>query len=135
MWLEFGFTPFVSIAEGAVDCIVVRVVVRERSEGAGDENVLPPPPVVAPVRPPDDPALDDLVVVSGLVDEVDGLLLSADGGPDFPLTSMEEKLPVRPGAGVEMERCSFLWVLGGAHDAGYGLLREFVVDFLDLEAC
>ena len=88
MWLEFGFAPFVSIAEGAVDCTVVRVVVRERSEGAGDENVLPPPPVVAPVRPPDDPVLDDLVVVSGLVDGVDGLWLFADG--DFPSTSTEE---------------------------------------------
>jgi hypothetical protein len=28
---------------GASDCIVVRVVVRERTEGAGEENVLSPP--------------------------------------------------------------------------------------------
>lgn len=31
-------TPF-----GAIDCMVVRVVVRDRTEGAGDEKVLSPP--------------------------------------------------------------------------------------------
>jgi hypothetical protein len=100
--LELGFAPFVSIAEGAVDCTVVRVVVRERSDGAGDENVLPPPPVVAPVRPPDDSALDDFVVSAlvervGAVDlllKVGGLWLPADGGPDSLPPSMEEMLPV-----------------------------------------
>lgn len=30
-------------AAGASDCIVVRVVVRDRTDGAGDENVLSPP--------------------------------------------------------------------------------------------
>jgi hypothetical protein len=91
MLLELGFAPFASIAEGAVDCTVVRVVVRERSDGAGDENVLPPP-AVAPVRP------DDLVVVSGLVERVGaadlllkvaGRWLSDDGGPDTLPPSME----------------------------------------------
>ena len=33
-------------AEGAADCIVVRVVVKERTEGARDENVLPSPPSI-----------------------------------------------------------------------------------------
>ena len=33
-------------AEGAADCIVVSVVVRERTDGAGDEKVLPSPPVL-----------------------------------------------------------------------------------------
>ncbi len=28
---------------GAIDCIVVRVVVKDRTEGAGDEKVLSPP--------------------------------------------------------------------------------------------
>jgi hypothetical protein len=44
--------PRLRIFEGAVDCIVVRVVVRECSEPLGDEKVLPPltkllPPVSA----------------------------------------------------------------------------------------
>ncbi len=30
--------------DGAEDCMVVRVVVRDRTDGAGDENVLPSPP-------------------------------------------------------------------------------------------
>jgi hypothetical protein len=32
----------VVVAGGAAECIVVRVVVRDRTDGAGDENVLPP---------------------------------------------------------------------------------------------
>ena len=31
-------------AEGAPDCMVVNVVVVDRTEGAGDEKVLPAPP-------------------------------------------------------------------------------------------
>jgi hypothetical protein len=139
MLLELGFAPFVSIVEGAVDCMVVRVVVRERSDGAGDENVLPPP-AVTPVRPSDDPALDDLVVVSGLVERVGAadlllkggaLWLSADGGGDS-LPPTEERLPVRPDGGAETKWCTFLWPPGWTHEPGYGLLRTLA--FLDLEA-
>ena len=32
--------------DGAVDCMVVKVVVRERSDWLGDENVLLPPIVL-----------------------------------------------------------------------------------------
>ena len=32
--------------EGAADCMVVSVVVRDRTDGAGDEKVLPSPPVI-----------------------------------------------------------------------------------------
>lgn len=40
-------------AEGAADCIVVRVVVNERTEGAGEVNVLPSPPSIPfKLRPP-----------------------------------------------------------------------------------
>jgi hypothetical protein len=48
----FWAWPRLRTFEGAVDCIVVRVVVRECSEPFGDEKVLPPltkllPPVSA----------------------------------------------------------------------------------------
>jgi len=61
--------------EGAVDCMVVSVVVRDRTEGAGDENVLPsPPPAPRELTPPPNvavvPALEwafSELTVSGLV--------------------------------------------------------------------
>ena len=37
------FVPPIKL-DGAADCIVVSVVVIDRTEGAGDENVLPSPP-------------------------------------------------------------------------------------------
>ena len=43
--------------EGAVDCIVVRVVVRERSEWFGDEKVLLLPKLLKPVSALDLPEL------------------------------------------------------------------------------
>jgi len=53
----------VAVGAGATaECMVVRVVVRERTDGAGDENVLSAPlpeltpPTVALVAPPDDAA-------------------------------------------------------------------------------
>ena len=40
-------------ADGAADCMVVRVVVKERTDGAGEENVLPsPPPIPVELRAP-----------------------------------------------------------------------------------
>jgi hypothetical protein len=41
LWL---FCVLYSWVEGAVECTVVRVVVMDRIEGAGDEKVLPSPP-------------------------------------------------------------------------------------------
>lgn len=38
--------------EGAADWIVVRVVVKERTEGAGEEKVLPSPPPLELKAPP-----------------------------------------------------------------------------------
>ena len=38
--------------DGAADCIVVSVVVNDRTEGAGDENVLPSPPRPLELWPP-----------------------------------------------------------------------------------
>lgn len=37
--------------DGAADCTVVKVVVNDRTEGAGEENVLPSPPPFE-LRPP-----------------------------------------------------------------------------------
>jgi hypothetical protein len=54
-WLPAASGP------AAVECIVVRVVVNDRRDGAGDENVLSaplpvlgPPPTVADVPAPDE---------------------------------------------------------------------------------
>ena len=38
--------------EGAADWMVVRVVVKERTEGAGEEKVLPSPPPLELRAPP-----------------------------------------------------------------------------------
>lgn len=71
--------------DGADDCIVVNVVVSDRTDGAGEENVLPSPPpfplvLRAPPAVPVVPALEGAVselTVSGLVDSV--------GAADFVL--------------------------------------------------
>jgi hypothetical protein len=39
----FWFWAILSTFEGALDCIVVKVVVRECSDPCGEEKVLPPP--------------------------------------------------------------------------------------------
>ena len=38
--------------EGAADCTVVKVVVNDRTEGAGEEKVLPSPPPCVLISPP-----------------------------------------------------------------------------------
>jgi hypothetical protein len=38
--------------DGAADCTVVNVVVNDRTDGAGDENVLPSPPPFVLTPPP-----------------------------------------------------------------------------------
>lgn len=39
--------------DGAEDCMVVKVVVRDRTDGAGEENVLPsPPPLLLELNAP-----------------------------------------------------------------------------------
>jgi hypothetical protein len=78
--------------EGALDCIVVKVVVSERSEWFGEENVLPPPTVLLfPVSALDLPecTVSGCVATVGAVD----LLLLASGWrrPD-PGSSADVKL-------------------------------------------
>ena len=61
---------------GAADCTVVTVVVKERTLGAGDENVLPAPPMPFELKAPPAvltvPAFDcpSECVVSAFVDTV-----------------------------------------------------------------
>lgn len=62
---ECGALWDVVAGAGAAECIVVRVVVRDRTEGAGEENVLSlprpeltPQPTVAFVPSPDDGACE-----------------------------------------------------------------------------
>lgn len=62
--------------DGAADCTVVRVVVRDRTDGAGEEKVLPSPPPLELMPPPavaDVPALENAVsdiVASPFVERV-----------------------------------------------------------------
>lgn len=63
--------------EGAVDCIVVNVVVIDLTDGVGEENVLPSPPptpleLTAPPTVAVVPAFECAAseIVSGLVDTV-----------------------------------------------------------------
>jgi hypothetical protein len=76
--LGVGFaTPFAAVL---AECIVVRVVARDRSDGAGDEKVLSaprpvlgPPPTVPAVPAPDEAPCDCAAsecAKSGSVDDV-----------------------------------------------------------------
>lgn len=48
LWVWFGGCP----APGAAECIVVRVVVNDRTDGAGEEKVLSTPrPTLTPTVP------------------------------------------------------------------------------------
>ena len=72
--------------EGAADWTVVRVVANERTDGAGDENVLPSPPsalAAVPLVPAFDCAASD-TAVSPLVDIVGALDLLLVAGGAFP---------------------------------------------------
>ena len=105
---------------GAADWMVVRVVVRERTEGAGEEKVLPSPPawwaeaaVPAPVVVV--PVLDCAAsecVVPGFVETVGATDLfpggnwdpSWDTGRELRLCDGEPSRQLRPDGGVENER-------------------------------
>ena len=92
--------------EGALDWIVVKVVVRERSEWLGDEKVLPPPivllcPVSALERPE---RIVSLLVAT--VGAVDLLLFARRRWLPEPASSTEVKLSLERGVtGLEKERC------------------------------
>ena len=133
--------------DGADDCMVVSVVVRERTECVGDEKLLSltAPPVVIVV-----PALEGAVSelsVSGLVDTVgaaDLVLLvgagwpSLEAGRDSLLCDGETLLILRPDGGVWNDKCLFpLLGIGAAvfdlPELGYGLFLE-MLSFLDFES-
>lgn len=48
----YTFCALYKWAEGAADRTVVKVVVNDRTDGAGDENVLPSPPPQLELIPP-----------------------------------------------------------------------------------
>lgn len=122
-----GFAlPFeVGAALGAADCIVVRVVVNERREGAGDENVLSAPrpeltphPTVAFVPCPEDAACEGAAsecAPSGSVETVAAVDLFPIVGGGRPssddrrecLRSTEDALIELPVGTVENERWPF----------------------------
>jgi hypothetical protein len=75
----------VVFAGGAAECIVVRVVVKDRTDGAGDEKVLSPWPVLIP--PPmvaDVPAADDAPCEGA----------ASECGPSVDIVGAEDLLPM-----------------------------------------
>lgn len=108
------------MAGGAAECIVVRVVVRDRTDGAGDENVLSPwpeptpPPIVADVPAADGAPCDggvsdgcpsvDTVGAEDLFPMVGGWCPSSDMLADCPLSFNDAVLIELPVGTVEKER-------------------------------
>lgn len=121
--------------DGAVDCIVVRVVVKLRSEWLGEENVLlrpspsrllSPPPIVFEVPALEKPASE--WIVSGFVARVGAAdLLLRMGAVILPLESLYELVKlVASDRGVLKDRRPLAVLLGPGRwrwpDSGYGLL-------------
>ena len=123
-------TPPPRTCEGAVDWIVVRVVVSECSEALGDEKVLPPPirwllPVSALERA--ECSVSGMVATVGAVDL---LLLARARCWSSAASSTEVKLSLeraRGVSGVEKERWAGALAVTTA-DSGYGLF--FAAAFL-----
>jgi hypothetical protein len=129
---------------------VVRVVVSERTDGAGEENVLSLPrpeltPTVAFVASPDEGACEgaasecawscsvDMVAASDLLPIVGGGNPSTDDRTEC-LRSKDVVLIEVPVGTVENERCPFgaaEFPFIGRPDSGYGLL--FLVRFCFFE--
>jgi hypothetical protein len=107
-------------AGGAAECIVVRVVVKDRTDGAGDENVLSPrpeptpPPTVADVPAADDAPCEgvasegrpsvDIVGTEVLLPMVGSWCPSSDTLTDGLLLFKDDVLVVLPVGTVEKER-------------------------------
>jgi hypothetical protein len=143
----------VGAACGADEWIVVSVVVKDRTEGAGEENVLSwplpeliPQPIVVFVSLPDDGAWDGAAsewATSGSVDIVAAIdLLPMVGGIpsseeriDRPLRSREFVLIDVPVGTVENDRRS-LGIVDPPFrrpDSGYGLLFLEGASFFELD--
>lgn len=122
--------------EGAVDCMVVNVVVRERSEWFGDEKVLLLPRLLKPVSAFDLPewTVSACVATVGAVDLL--LFASARCWLASLLSSTDVKLSVERGVtGLEKERrLPFAFPLAFPltwPDSGYGLF--FAAVFFDFD--
>lgn len=118
----FGAGLFAGTVAGAADCMVVRVVVIDRTDGAGEENVLSAPrpevpyPIVAFVPSPDDGACDgaasecafsasvDIVAAIDLFPIVGGGRPSSDDRTDCLLCRIDDVLMELPVGTVEKER-------------------------------
>lgn len=88
-WFWFGLT--------ATDWIVVRVVVRDRTEGAGDEKVLSPP--ILPLAVLLVPAMEEVMC--------DGAMMDWQASPSVPAT---ERPPAVGGAAPSTEDWSDVWL-------------------------
>jgi hypothetical protein len=132
-WLPAASGP------AAVECIVVRVVVNDRRDGAGDENVLSAPlpvlgtpPTVADVPAPDEAPWDCAASASvDIVGATDRFPIVGGGRPSTEerherlLRSMDVVLAVRPVGTVEEDKCPFTGAVElpfNGPDAIYGLL-------------
>ena len=105
---------------GAAECIVVRVVVKDRTDGAGEENVLSPwpvltpPPIVADVPAPDDAPCEgaasecgpsvDIVGAEDLLPMVGGRPPFSDMLTEFRLRLKEDVLVALPVGTSEKDR-------------------------------
>lgn len=128
----------VGAGAAAAECIVVRVVVRDRTDGAGDEKVLSAPrpvlpPTVAFVAPPEDVVWEgaasewatsvDIVAAVDLFPIVGGGSPSSEDRIESPLLLKDDKLAVSRVGVVEVDCCClFVGVVSLIiPDSGYGL--------------
>jgi hypothetical protein len=85
-------------AGGAAECIVVRVVVKDRTDGAGEEKVLSPWPVLTP--PP-------IVAAVPAADDAPCEGAASEWGPSVDIVGAEDLLPMvggwRPSSDMLME--------------------------------
>lgn len=143
---------FVVIGVAAADCIVVRVVVIDRTDGAGEEKVLScplaeltPPPTVPVVASPDDAACDGatsecatsvpIVPAIDLFPIVGGGRPSSDDLSESLLRPRDAELIVFSVGSVENDGFPFVCVAESPTipDSGYGLLLFEVPFFFDCD--
>lgn len=119
--------PPYRFADGAVDCTVVSVVVRDRTEGVRDENVLPsPPPVVGAFPVTTVPALEYPVsdrAVSPFVETVGAVDLALVSGAWLSSTELRAlRESPKPCVSEFASVVAFRYRTSeGVPDSGYGL--------------